>query len=205
MPHFEISESVKAYFDEPATRAVVDTLVSNLDDPILPDMDRIKILSLSEGVLLACQMRADFLGFMVGLWANTFGSALEGSGLTEFFPDNCTIKEVWAEKYFWSYVTRGDDLEGRYFDLTVQIDQRSHGVTLILWRYGEDDELLPFGPRLRIPDGWRRLKDEDSGPRLETTFNVTVKDLLANSPERLAELERAASAVVEFICRLVPR
>ena len=71
MPPFEIPESVIAYFQEPATRAVVDSLVSTLDDPVLPDMDRSKLINLSEGVLLACQIRADYGGFMAGLWGNT--------------------------------------------------------------------------------------------------------------------------------------
>lgn len=205
MPHFEVPESVKAYFSDPATRAVVDSLVSTLDDPVLPDMKRSNLLSLSEGVLLACQIRADFVGFMAGMWENTFGAALMDLGLTEIFPENSTIKEIWTEKYFWSYVTRGDNLERRHFDLTVKIDQRSNEVILCIWRYDDDDEVQAFGPRLQIPDGWKRTKDEDGVPRLETAVNVTMRDLIANSDEELSKLTDAASAVIGLICRLLPQ
>lgn len=204
MPPFEIPESVIAYFQEPATRAVVDSLVSTLDDPVLPDMDRSKLINLSEGVLLACQIRADFVGFMAGLWGNTFGAALAESGLNEIFPDNCTIKEVWTEKYFWSYVTIGDDLERNHFELTVDIDsQRPHEVTLQVWRFNENDELQQFGPRLRVPDSWKRVTDEDGDQRLETTIKVTMAELIANPGEALGQLSQAASAVVPFIGRLM--
>lgn len=204
MPPFEIPESVIAYFQEPATRAVVDSLVSTLDDPVLPDMDRSKLINLSEGVLLACQIRADFVGFMAGLWGSTFGTALAESGLNEIFPDNCTIKEVWTEKYFWSYVTLGDDLERNHFELTVDIDnQRSHEVTLQVWRFDENDELQKFGPRLSVPDNWQRITDEDGDQRLEATTNVTMNQLIANPDEALGQLGQAASAVVPFIVRLM--
>lgn len=206
MPPFEIPESVIAYFQEPATRAVVDSLVSTLDDPVLPDMDRSKLINLSEGVLLACQIRADFVRFTAGLWGSTFGTALAESGLNEIFPDNCTIKEVWTEKYFWSYVTLGDDLERNYFDLTVDIDnQRSHEVTLQVWRFNESDELQKFGSRPPIPDNWKQIKDEDGDPLLETTIKVTMVDLIANPGEALGQLSKAASAVVPFIGRLLRR
>ncbi|MBK5946429.1 hypothetical protein CCR83_08245 [Rhodobacter veldkampii DSM 11550] len=204
MPPFEIPESVIAYFQEPATRAVVDSLVSTLDDPVLPDMDRSKLINLSEGVLLACQIRADFVRFMAGLWGSTFGTALAESGLNEIFPDNCTIKEVWTEKYFWSYVTLGDDLERNHFELTVDIDnQRSHEVTLQVWRFDENDELQKFGPRLSVPDNWQRITDEDGDQRLEATTNVTMNQLIANPDEALGQLGQAASAVVPFIVRLM--
>lgn len=204
MPPFEIPESVIAYFQEPATRAVVDSLVSTLDDPVLPDMDRSKLINLSEGVLLACQIRADFVRFMAGLWGSTFGRALAESGLNEIFPDNCTIKEVWTEKYFWSYVTLGDDLERNHFELTVDIDnQRSHEVTLQVWRFDENDELQKFGPRLSVPDNWQRITDEDGDQRLEATTNVTMNQLIANPDEALGQLGQAASAVVPFIVRLM--
>lgn len=204
MPPFEVPRSVTSYFQEPATRAVVDTLVSTLDDPVLPDMCRSKLISLSEGVLLACQIRADFLGFMAGLWENTFGAALLGAGLDEKFPDTCTIKEVWSEKYFWSYVTIGDDLERNHFELTVHMDsQRPHAVTLQVWRFNENDELQKFGPRLQVPDDWRRIKNEDGDQRLETSINVTMEDLIVNPDEAIAQLRQAAATVVPFIGRLL--
>ena len=204
MPPFEIPESVIAYFQEPATRAVVDSLVSTLDDPVLPDMDRSKLINLSEGVLLACQIRADYVGFMAGLWGNTFGAALAESDLNEIFPENCTIKEVWAERYFWSYVTIGDDLERTHFELTVDIDsQRPHEVALQVWRFNENDELQQFGPRLRVPDSWRRITDEDGDQRLETTIEVTMAELIANPGEALGQLSQAAATVVPFIGRLL--
>lgn len=205
MPPYRTPESVNAYFQEPTTRAVVDSLVSTLDDPVLPDMDRHKLQSLSEGILLACQIRADFVGFMADLWANTFGAALEKSDLNEIFPDDCTIKEVWSERYFWSYITRGDNLECRHFDLSVQIDQRSHAAMLRVWRYDENEELEAFEPHLQIPDGWHRTNDEDGSPMLETTIDVTIRDLIANSDEELAKLSGAASAVIKLICGLLPK
>lgn len=204
MAPFEIPESVIAYFQEPATRAVVDSLVSTLDDPVLPDMDRGKLINLSEGVLLACQIRTDFVGFMAGLWRDTFGAALADSGLNEIFPDNCTIKEVWTKKYFWSYVTLGDDLERNHFELTVDIDnQRSHEVSLQVLLFNENDELQKFGPRLKVSDNWQRITDEDGVQRLETTTNVTMAHLIANPDEVLGQLNQAASAIVPFIVKLM--
>lgn len=200
---FKIPESVIAYYQDDATRNVVDSLVSNLDDPVLPDMDRSKLINLSEGVLLACQIRTDFVGFMAGLWGNTFGAALVGAGLNEIFPDNCTIKEVWSEKHFWSYVTIGDDLERNHFDLTVDIDsQRPHAVTLRVWRYNESDDLQKFGRPSQVLDEWRQVKD-DGDPRLETTLNVTMEDLIADPDNAIAQLSQAAATVVPFIGRLL--
>jgi len=204
MQPFKIPESVIAYYQDDATRNVVDSLVSTLDDPVLPDMDRSKLIDLSEGVLLACQIRADFVGFMADLWGNTFGASLAESGLNEIFPENCTIKEVWTERYFWSYVTRGNDLEQNYFDLTVQIEQRSHKVMLFVWRYDANDELQAFGPRLQVPNGWRRTV-EDGDPRIEMTLNVTMADLIRGPDEGLGALRQAASDVLPFIARLMPQ
>lgn len=203
MQPFEIPESVKAYFQEPATRAVVDSLVSTLGDPVLPDMDRNKLINLSEGVLLACQIRADFVGFMVSLWGNTFGEALVGSGLKEIFPEDCTIKEVWTERYFWSYVIKGDDNEQSQFELTVQIDQRSHEVKLCVFHYDEGDELVEFGPRLRIPEGWERKNYEGPNRMLEPNAGIPIKDLISNPNEGIAKLKESAIAIVRFICRIL--
>ncbi|TKW67149.1 MAG: hypothetical protein DI616_08775 [Paracoccus denitrificans] len=202
MRPFEIPESVIAYFQEQQTRAVVDSLLSNLHDPVLPDMDRRKLVDLSEGVLLACQVRADFVNFMAGLWENTFGAAIKGSDFREFFPEDCTISTIWTEKYFWSYVARGADLEQIHFDLTVQIEHRSNEVKLFVWRFDDNDELPPYRPRLRIPDGWKLAQDEDGDPRLEAAVSVPIGDLIANRDPRLAELNKAASAVLGFISGL---
>ena len=200
MPYFEIPESVKAYFQDRPTRNVVDSLVSTLDDPVLPDMDRIKLIDLSEGVLLTCQIRADFVRFMAGLWGNTFGAALAGSGLNEIFPEDCTIKEVWTEKYFWSYVTKGTDFEHTHFDLTVQIEQRSDKVILRVLRYDAKGKQQGFGPDLQVPNGWRRV-DIDGDPEIAMT-EVTMADLIANPAEKLDDLRHAAANVLPFIARL---
>lgn len=202
MPLFEIPESVAAYYQEPATRAVVDSLVSTLDDPVLPDMDRDSLINLSEGVLLACQIRADFVAFMAALWENTFRIALENERLDELFPDHCTIKEVWTEKHFWSYVTRGTDLDRPHFDLTVRILQRSNEIVLCVWRYDEDDELRAFGPKSRLPDGWRRIND-DGEPRIEATTDVTITNLIEDPERGLGKLQQCASSVVGLIGRLM--
>ena len=203
MPPFEIPESVKAYFQEPDTRAVVDSLVTMIDDPSLPDMDRSKLINLSEGILLACQVRSDFVGFMADLWGRTFGAALAESDLNEIFPDNCTIKEVWTERHFWSWVTLGDDLEQSHFDLTIDIDsQRPYEVTLRVWRYNENDEFQKFSPRLQVPACWKRINDDEE-PRLETSANVPMVDLIDNPDGSLEPLKQAASAIVPFIRTLL--
>ncbi|OCX65687.1 hypothetical protein BFP70_08705 [Thioclava sp. SK-1] len=200
---FEIHESVQAYFQEADTRAVVDALVTMINDPDLPDMDRSKLTDLSEGVMLACQVRSDFVEFMADIWKNTFGAALEKIDLNEFFPENCTISEVWKEWHFWSYVTRGDDLERSHFDLTVDIDsKRPYEVTLRIWRYNDDDELQTFSSRLKVPDCWQRITDEGE-QRLESTAKVTMESFIDNPDEALKPLKLAASAIVPLIAKLL--
>lgn len=199
MPAFEIPDSVKAYFANSATRSVVDALVSILDDPKFPDMDRGRLCGLNEGVVLACQVRADFVNFMAALWAHTFGVALEKQQLAEVFPEICTIKEIWNERHFWSYVSTGPDLDDHHFDLTVDIDDRSHEISLRVWRYNGDDELLGFPPRMRIPEGWQRGRDEDGSQRIEANTKVTVKALLEAPDDEVAKLRSAAEQVVKFV------
>lgn len=195
---FEIPESVIAYFQIPVTRAVVDSLASTLDDPVLPDMDRSKLTNLSEGVLLACQIRADFVGFMAGLWGNTFGAALAKVDLNEFFPIDCTIKAIWTEKYFWSYVASGDDLDREHFELTVNVDsQRSPKVTLQVRRFNANKPLR-FGPRLPVPVGWQRIKDEEGYQRLETA-GFAMTQLIEKPGYVLGQFSESATAIVQLI------
>lgn len=196
MPPFEIPDSVKAYFTDQATRSVVDALASKLDDPNFPDMDRGKLISLNEGVVLACQVRADFIAFMASLWSHTFGAALVEMNLYEEFPESCTINEIWSEGYFWSYVSNEPEFEGPHFDLTVNIDDRSNEVSLRVWRY-DGGELKRFPPR--IPKGWTRRADEDGSQRIETNNTVALKSLLEAPDEEVAKLRTAADEVVQFV------
>jgi len=206
MPPFEIPESLQAYFTDKKIRSVVDSLASVLDDPSFPDMNREKLMSLNEGVVLACQVRADYVRFMADIWAHTFGFALEGSNLEVTLPENCTIKEVWSERYFWSYVSTDPNLEAHHFELTVNIDDRSNEITLRIWHYDDNDEFVDFAPRLRIPEDWRRVNGEDSIQRIEARTKVTVSELLCNPERGIFTLHSAAVTAVEFVGRrLNPR
>ena len=201
MPHFEIPDSIRAYFREPATKSVVDALVPGLGDPVLPDTDqRTRLKSLNEGVVLACQVRAEMVSFLAGIWETTFGHALQGRDLKETFPQECTISEIWTERHFWSYVANGPDLERQHFDLTVSIDDTAHSVTLYIWRY-DGDTVGKFSPRQKAPEGWKLSRDDNDNPHLEVTSDVPILELLENPEESVARLRDCASTAVDFICQ----
>lgn len=203
MPDFEIPDSVRSYFSDRKVKAVVDALVSNLDDPpALPDMDRAGLGNLNEGVLLACQVRTDFVTFLAMLWEKSYGEALKrfSSTLSEAFDSDCTIAEVWGERHYWSFIhPRGGGLDGRHFDFTVAIGDKDD-IELKVW-YWNDDDIMEFPRKFGAPEGWARKRDRENDPVLKLELAMGVTEFLNDPGEGINALRSAAGKFLEWAVR----
>ncbi|MDE0270321.1 MAG: hypothetical protein OXP11_03855 [Gammaproteobacteria bacterium] len=109
MATIEIPESLKVYYENKAVRRAVDELVRKLDGAGMPDCDWEEAQNYNRALLMAAQVRADYMALLFDVWEATFGrSKPQRLGDQYFGHEYLSPKLVWEYEWLWRsyYVDR---------------------------------------------------------------------------------------------------
>lgn len=197
MIKIEIPESLRAYFDNKAVRRAVDELVDQLDGKDMPNCDWEEAQNYNQALLMAAQVRADYVALLFKVWDATFGDAAPHRLLGEDFDyEGHSPRMCWTDPWVYrGYYRDGDpDEDGRRDDLRLDITKDY--LELRVYRYNEGGELDVAGtPKL---ERWSTQEDDESGPYL-VNESVSPADFFAAPDAVIHRFAEDAANVVQAL------
>ena len=194
----EIPESLRSYFDNKAVRRAVDELVEGLDGQDMPECDWEEAQNYNQALLMAAQVRADYVALLFKVWDATFGGAAPHRLLGEYFEcEDHSPKMCWDEPWVARrYYRDGDpDENGRYDDLRVNFT--NDYLQLRVYRYNEDHELVVDGTR-RL-ERWSTQQEEDESGHYLINERVSQTDFFAGPDTVIHRFAEDATNVLQAL------
>ena len=90
--------ALRVYFSDDAVKRATDTLVGKLAGDKLPEMTWDEARNYNRALLMACQIRTEFVDLHFRIFEETFGTPNSMPG-SQYFYDYCNPNYVWTEKY----------------------------------------------------------------------------------------------------------
>ena len=120
METIEIPESLKTYYKDKAVQRAVKELVGKLNGADMPDCDWDEAQNYNQALLMAAQVRADYVGLLFKVWDATFGQSDPQRLMGEYFEyEKLSPNQIWEveNKCLWrDYYRNGDSAEGGQCD-----------------------------------------------------------------------------------------
>lgn len=195
MHAFKVPQSVKDYFENKEIHSVVDSLLGHLDGTV-PASTRKDLLAYSQGVLLATQVRADYVQMLNELFDLAFEKSLsdEKNHLNEYFDvDDNGIQDIWDDDKIVSFLYRPSDVDQEHEHLAVHL-LLTEDLQLQLQVYFALDEDVEEFPAEWVAalaaNGWQDKLDEGGEQFLEITI-CEWQDLVDSTEEQVSRLQDA--------------
>jgi len=196
MSKLSLPDSVKTYFNEKSLQTSIDSLVDRLDGKKMPESDWEQARSYNQALLMAAQIRADYVELMFGLWEETFGNSAAESLGSPFFDWDEDPLSTWENDYlrhsFYRDGTPQD--EGKHEELYISFEEEF--VCLEVHRFLNNETPLDFSPKCGL-SLWD-LKSDD-GDIYARTERVPIKKFIANFDVEIAKLREAADEMVKYL------
>ena len=90
---FPVPESLKKYYEKRAIFNAVNALVGALDGTNAPELSREEVKNYNQALLMAAQIRTDFVDLLFRVWDEIFGKIITGK---EWFDYR---HNIWHEGY----------------------------------------------------------------------------------------------------------
>lgn len=202
---FPIPRSLKKYYEERAVFKAVNELVGVLDGSKAPELIRKEAKDYNQALLMAAQVRADFVDLLFRVWDETFGK-IEISVEESFCSQTYTISHIWKDRELgvsYYYGTKDDDYRSNILGVMTSTDGDLHEISLYVRRFdrtgdvADSPDRVPSGLedwKITPPDNddwWFENESvdmvrflEDPGPTLEQFRRQAIKmgEFLASSP-----------------------
>lgn len=189
----ELPDSLRYYFTDQTVRKAVDSLVPQLGGENMPEVTWEEFQNYNQALLMAAQVRADYIELLARIWDGTFGKA-GAAGLGEVRYDQIDIYNIWRNKCLYQF-TYCEDNENSY-DLCVYTTDKS--LALKIWRY-TDDNYVPFDYEEFDLSHWGIQLDRYYDLNYATTNPVQINEFVENPTDTVEMLHKAAQEMVGFL------
>ena len=198
---FPIPRSLKKYYEERAVFKAVNELVGVLDGSKVPELSRKEAKDYNQALLMAVQVRADFVDLLFQVWDETFGKA--GIAVEErFYSQTYTISHIWeggelGVSYY--YGTEDGDHRSNTLAVMTSTDGDLHEISLYVQRFDRNEAPAtrpacdPFGS-----EDWKTIPGVDNNWWFQNK-SVDMVDFLENPGPTLDRFRREAVKMVEFL------
>ena len=199
---FPIPRSLKKYYEERAVFKAVNELVGVLDGSQTPKLSRKEAKNYNQALLMAAQVRADFVDLLFRVWDETFWKAKITRKDTrkewlDSSPNNIWDGGLGVSNYYGAVKDGGQsDTLGVTM---VSTDDDTHIIYLYVYRFDRDDVLaarpacVPSGL-----EGWEITPGDDDDWWFQNK-SVDMVDFLENPGPPLDRFRREAVKMVEFL------
>lgn len=188
MTNISITDALHQYFTQPAIKTAVDSLVEKLDGKHVLDLSWDEARDYNQALLMASQVRADFVDMLFWIWGETFDRAgVKKLGKQSFTAESYSPAEMWEDKNLFSYFYRDGTLdEGRNDELGVVLENKN----IFLWvaRVNENDEYIAL-ESVENADGWTKEYSTDDECNFMRSEKISLEKLLSD-PETAIETLR---------------
>ena len=196
---FPIPQSLKKYYEERAVFTAVNELVGVLDGSKVPELSRKEAKDYNQALLMAAQVRADFVDFLFRVWDEAFGKEKGKIAGEEWFNSRYNI---WYEGYLgvdYYYGTEDDDYRSNTLGVVTPTDGDRHSICLYVGRF-DRDEKLAARPAC-VPSGledWNIISDDNDSWWFRNK-PVDMVEFLKNPDPTLERFRREAIKMAEFL------
>ena len=197
---FPIPRSLKKYYEERAVFKAVNELVGVLDGSKAPKLSRKEAKDYNQALLMAAQVRADFVGLLFRVWDETFGKA-EIAVEERFYSQTYTISHIWegGELGVSYYYGTGDrDHRSNTLGVMTSTGDDLHKISLYVQRFDRNEDYAACPDR--VPSGledWKIIPDDDNW--WFQNESVDMVDFLENPGPTLDRFRRETIKMVEFL------
>lgn len=196
MSNFRVPDSIKAYFRDKSLQTAINSLVEKLDGENMPELNWEDARQYNQALLMAAQVRADFVEMHFSLWQETFGAAGASYLGYSYFEWDETPSHVWDECSLGNnFYREGSPDDGGKSDC-LYVSFEDDFVKLRVYRYADDDTPTDF-PEDPTIAGWQ-LKFDDQH-RFAQTKPVPINSFLKTPEDHVAEMKSAAVEMVKFL------
>ena len=209
---FPVPESLNQYFRDQAVRNAVEALVDALDGKNMPATGWDEARNYNQALLMAAQVRADFVDLLFRVWDATFGRANSAQLGEGYFTQierrqEGTPAAIWKNQYVEHYYYRDSrpaDEDGRNDGLFVWLVPSTKTIALGVERYSEGGD-MPDLPR-NAADGLKGWSIETNVQRnISSTYfsnqPVDITEFLDNPCPVVDRFRRDAVEIVTFLAR----
>ena len=205
---FPIPESLKHYFGDPAVRRAVNALADVLDGANMPDTSWDEARNYNQAILMAAQVRADFVDLLFRVWDATFGPANPAQLGEEYFADQhdgypaAIWNNLYVERYFYRDGRPADE-DGRSDGLFVWLVPRTERMMALgVERFTEGDDIAEI--RADAADGlegWHVANDVDDDYTYFSNDPIDITEFLDNPCPIVDQFRRDAVEMVNFLAQ----
>ena len=205
---FPIPESLNHYFGDQAVRHAVDALADALDGNNMPKSVWEEARKYNQALLMAAQVRADFVDLLFRVWDRTFGPANPAQLGEEYFADQHDgfPARIWSNGYVERYYYRdgrpadeNGPSDGLFVWLVPPADRM---IALGVERYADGEEVaeIPANAADRL-DGWHVADTVDDDYAYFSNQPVGITEFLGNPGPVVDRFRRDAVEMVNFLAR----
>lgn len=200
---FPVPQSLKKYYEERAVFTAVNELVGVLDGSKVPaELSRKEAKDYNQALLMAAQVRADFVDLLFRVWDEIFEKA-EVAGEEVFDSQKgYTIYCIWDEGSLgvhYYYGTEDDDCRSNTLGVVTPTDGDRHSICLYVERFDRDEKLAAH-PAC-VPSGledWNIISDDNDSWYFRNEPEDMV-EFLKNPDPTLERFRREAIKMAEFL------
>ena len=199
---FPIPQSLKKYYEERAVFTAVNRLVEVLDGKSVPPLSREETNNYNQALLMAAQVRADFVDLLFRVWDETFGKTEIVGGEVFDSQKEFTINNIWNSAYLeiWYYHGAEDnDWRSNTPGVMVLTDGNRRFICLYVGRFdrNENYEARPACVPSGL-EGWKITTEGGDHWRFQNEPVDMVKFLKDPDPT-LDRFRREAIKMAEFL------
>ena len=202
MATIEIPESLGVYYDNKAVRRAVNELVGKLDGAGMPDCDWEEAKNYSQALLMAAQIRADYVAPLFDVWEATFSRSFGRSDAQRFMGEyfdheHLSPSQIWKYGWLWQRYYRDgrSDKSGRYDDFCVIL--REARLDLRVFQYNQNGEMNGSG--MPTVEGWSTQHDDIEGGLCLANEGVKFADFLSEPVRVMDRFASDAANVIEAL------
>ncbi|MCY3793937.1 MAG: hypothetical protein OXG51_06120 [Gammaproteobacteria bacterium] len=167
----------------------------------MPDLHWEEAQNYNQALLMAAQVRADYVALLFEVWNATFGTSVPQRIMDECFSfdhEDQPPSQIWESGFLYrSYYPDGDPEEqGRHHDLCVCL--RDANLELRCYQYDEDYTLIE--PRTPEVEGWSTTEpDDDEEGSCLTNEGVNLTDFLSDSDPVIERFAKDTDKIIEAL------
>ena len=201
---FPIPQSLKKYYEKRAVFQAVNDLIKVLDGESVPKLSREEAKNYNQALLMAAQVRADFVDLLFRVYDETFGKA-ETVGEEYFESQRYTTSYIWGNGELGvSYYYGTEDEDMRSNELGVMQETNGKNNTICLWvaRFSRREKSTSEPDD--IPNslgGWTigYMQGKTWYPWYFRTESVDIVKFIENPVPTLDRFRREAIKMVKFL------
>lgn len=196
--------SVREYCTNKAVRTAVDALIEKLDGSDPPEVKWEEARKYNQALLMAAQVRGDFVDFLFEVWNGSFGKAEPDRLRGEYLDcESCSPAVLWEKGELARYYYRNGnpDDDGPWDELGVSVDEVGD-ISLSVSRCNNEESYYTLAEDMDLPDGWK-IESNEYGKFL-VNESVNMKDLDHGDTCPIKRFADDARRAVEFLVENPP-